>query len=78
MKTSEIRTKLHDYIDNGDIKLVKLMFALAEEYNSIEDYSFSKEDIEIFEQRRSKRLKGESKVYNWADAKAIITGKKTA
>jgi hypothetical protein len=79
MTTANIRVKLHDYIDHGDEKLVKLMYAIAKEYSSAEDeYTFSKEELELFEQRRSKRISGESKAYSWEEAKEMITGRKTA
>ena len=78
MNAHNIRTQLHDYVDNGDEKLLKLMYAIAKEYNAADEFSFTKEDIALFEQRRASRLSGESKVYNWEDAKAIITGKKSA
>lgn len=77
MDTLNIRGKLHDYVDNGDDRLLELMYTLAQEYShSTEASFFTKEDISIFEERRKRRITGESKVYNWADAKAIITGKR--
>ena len=63
MEHKNTSKQLNQYIDTGD-----------NEYTS--EYSFSKEDIAEFEERRNKRLKGESKTYSWEDAKAIITGKK--
>jgi len=70
MQNTQIRKKLHQYIDNSDEKLLKLMFALAKEYNDDDDfeYEFTAEDIKEFDERRGKRLKGE--------AKDIITGKR--
>jgi hypothetical protein len=78
MQTTSIRQKLHQYVDNSDEKLLKLMLALAIEYNDDDDakYEFTAEDIKVFDERREKRLSGESKIYSWADAKDIITGKK--
>ena len=78
MQTTQIRQKLHQYIDNSDEKLLKLLFALAKEYNEDDDfdYEFSAEDIKTFDERREKRLKGESTVFTWQEAKAIITNKK--
>ncbi len=78
METLDIRQKLHQYVDNGDEKLLKLMFVLAKEYNDDDiEYAFTDEDIKIFDKRRDKRLKGESNTYNWQEAKNIITGKKS-
>ncbi|HEX2631023.1 MAG TPA: hypothetical protein VHM26_18530 [Chitinophagaceae bacterium] len=78
MEVTSIRQKLHQYIDKGDDKLIKLMYAVAKEYNDEDDfeYEFSDEEIKHFEERRNKRLSGESKTYNWEEAKKIITGKK--
>lgn len=78
METENIRQKLHAYIDKGDEKLLKLMYAIAREYNEDDDaeYEFSAEDIERLEQRRDSRLSGVSKTYSWQEAKDIITGKK--
>lgn len=78
METVNIRQKLHQYIDKGDDKLLKLMYAVAKEYNEDDDfeYQFTDEEIKLFEERTARRLSGESKTYNWNDAKAIITGQK--
>ena len=77
MQTLDIRQKLHQYIDHGDERLLKMMLALAKEYNEDDaDYVFTDEDIKEFDQRREKRLSGESKAYRWQDAKSMITRKK--
>ena len=78
MQTTQIRQKLHQYIDNSDEKLLKLMLALAKEYNDEDDfdYEFTDADIKVFDERREKRLSGESSTYSWQEAKEIITGKK--
>ena len=79
MQTTYIRQQLHQYIDNSDEKLLQLLFALAKEYNGDEeaDYQFTDADIKIFDDRREKRLNGESATYSWDEAKEMITGKKT-
>ncbi|MBS1502384.1 MAG: hypothetical protein JST32_10010 [Bacteroidetes bacterium] len=78
MQTLDIRQKLHQYIDDGDEKLLKMMFALAKEYNEDDDvdYTFTDEDIKAFDQRKEKRLRGESKTYGWQEAKSMIVSKK--
>jgi hypothetical protein len=78
METASIRQKLHQYIDKGDEKLLKLMYAVAREYNEDDDfeYQFTDEEIKLFEERTAKRLSGDSKIYSWKDAKDIITGQK--
>lgn len=77
MQDTKIRQKLHHYVDEGDEKLLKLMYAIAKEYNDEDDfeYEFSDEELRVFEQRKAKRVSGESKTYSWEEAKDIITGK---
>jgi len=77
MESGNMRQKLHHYIDSGDEKLLKIMYVVAKEYNDEYDdsneYSFSNADMQVFEERRKKRLSGESKIYSWDEAKRIIT-----
>lgn len=74
MNTVILKEKLHQYIDDSDDKLLKIMYAIAKEYN--EDDNIDDADISLLESRREKRLSGESKLYSWADAKQMITVKK--
>ena len=76
MEPTGIRQKLHQYVDKGDDKLLKLMYAIAREYNEDDDfeYQFTDEEIKLFEERTAKRQSGESKTYSWNEAKKIITG----
>jgi hypothetical protein len=78
MLSTNIRLKLHNYVDKGDEKLLKLLYAVAKEYNNEDDtdYEFSEEELMVFEQRRTSRLSGDSKTYSWEEAKEMITGKK--
>ena len=77
MQTNTIREKLHQYVDSGDDKLVKLLYTLAKEYNEEDengiDAFFTADDIKLFEERREKRIAGESKTYSWDEAKTFIT-----
>ena len=76
MEALNIRQRLHHYVDSGDEKLLKLMYAISKEYNEDDfEYAFSEIDIQIFEKRRMNRLKEESKTYSWKEAKEMITGK---
>ena len=78
METVNIRQELQQYIDKGDDKLLKLLYALAKQYSEDDDaeYTFNEEDIKLFDERRSKRLSGQSSTYSWPEAKEMITGKK--
>ena len=46
-----------------------------DEFNSDDHfkYQFTPEDVKLFDERREKRLSGESLTYNWNEAKEIIT-----
>lgn len=68
MSASEIKERLNKYVDCGDEKLLKLMYAMAKEYNE--------EELKVVEERRQKRLNGSGKTYSWEEAKIIITGQK--
>ena len=77
MEATTIREKLHEYIDSSDEKLIKMMFAMAKEYNEDDelDYDFT-EDIKILDERRQKRLSGESSTHTWEEVKKSITDRK--
>jgi hypothetical protein len=73
MNTTVIKEKLHNYIESGDDRLLKLMFAVAKEYTEDDDtYEFTDEEIKVFEERRKDRLSGKSKTYTWQEAKMKI------
>ena len=78
MPAFDIRQKLHDYVDKGDEKLLKLMYVIAKEYNEDDDfeYEFTDEEMAVFEQRKLQRQSHQSKTYSWEEAKQYITGKK--
>lgn len=78
METASIRKELQEYINKGDEKLLRLLYALAKEYNEDDntDLELHEDDIKEFENRRAKRLNGESKTYDWQESKQIITGKR--
>jgi ribosome biogenesis SPOUT family RNA methylase Rps3 len=73
MNTVILKEKLHQYIDDSDDTLLKIMYAIAKEYN--EHDSIDDSDVILLDARREKRLSGESKLYSWAEAKQIITAK---
>ncbi|MDI9365354.1 MAG: hypothetical protein QM541_10415 [Flavobacterium sp.] len=70
MNTLLLKEKLHQYIDDSDDKLLKIMYAIAKEYN--EDDSIEDADVILLDARKEKRLSGESKLYSWAEAKRNI------
>lgn len=77
MSTAEIKQKLQQYIDTGDEKLLKLMYAIAREYNDDEkEYELNDAEMQMLEERWENYKSGKSKSYTWEEAKAIITSKK--
>ncbi len=74
MSAPNIRQQLHQYVDQGDEKLLKLLYALAKEYNSDKDVDFTSDDIQHFEARSASRLREESKTYTVKEARDAITG----
>ena len=71
METMLIKEKLHQYIDESDDKLLKIMYAIAKEYNDV-DNAF---EIALLDARRNSRLNGHSKLHSWAEAKQMIIAK---
>lgn len=79
MENVIIKEELHKYIDAGDEKLLKIMYAVAKEYTETDDedeYELTDEQIQELDRRREMYLNGQSKGYSWSDAKKIITGEK--
>ncbi len=71
-----IKEKLYSYIDSGDEKLLKLLYAVAKEYSEVNEYELTEHEIRELDRRREMRLSGDSKGYSWNDAKKLITGEK--
>ncbi len=77
MSTAEIKQKLQQYIETGDEKLLKLMYAIAREYNDDEkEYELNDAEMQMLEERWENYKSGKSKSHTWEEAKAIITSKK--
>ncbi|MCA1760290.1 MAG: hypothetical protein LC658_11025 [Bacteroidales bacterium] len=47
MDTLKIKKELHQYIDNGDERFLKLVHAIATNYNSSEDFTLPGSPFEI-------------------------------
>ena len=72
MDTVILKQELHKFIDEGDDKILKMVYALVREY--VND-DLPQIEIDQLEERTARRKSGESKLYNWEEAKKIITGK---
>ncbi len=77
MNSILLKEKLHDFVNVGDEKLLKMMYALAREYNNDESLiDFTDEEIKQFDRRRENRNNGISSVHTWEEAKEMILNKK--
>ena len=77
MTTTAIRKKLHDYIADATDNKVKGMYLLLEdEISKIPDFNLTPEQLIFLETEKEKHIIGQSKSYNWEEAKEIIVGNK--
>jgi len=68
MTVIEIKSKLHQKIDSGDEKLLRIIYALVKEYSD------DKDDIDearknLVMEERARYLAGEGKSYSWEEVK---------
>jgi len=70
MSTIDLRKTVKQYINTADVRLLKMIKALAESYQSEEhEFSLSKEQYKLIDKRREAHLKGESQSYTWEQVK---------
>jgi putative addiction module component (TIGR02574 family) len=70
MTTIDLRNTVKAYINTADIRLLKMMKALAESYQADEqELTLSKEQYQMIDKRREAHLKGESKSFTWDEVK---------
>jgi putative addiction module component (TIGR02574 family) len=71
MATLDLRNTVKEYINTADIRLLKMIKALAESYQSDEQETFtlSEEQYQMMDKRREAHLKGESKSFTWEQVK---------
>lgn len=72
MKESDIKKKLHDYIEDADSDLLNLMESVVESYrkNHPVDYQLSDEQKAELDRRKEKHISGESTSYSWEEVKS--------
>ncbi|GAA4463444.1 hypothetical protein GCM10023093_11920 [Nemorincola caseinilytica] len=73
MNTPEIRTLLHEEIEHGDDRLLKMIYAIVKEYNEADDVASKRK--QLIEEERSKYLKGEGRSYSWQEVKNMAIHK---
>ncbi len=66
MKATELREKLHQYIDKLDEARLDEIYKIIEEEDIA--WQYSAEDIKMFYQRRSSYLNGEGKNYTMEES----------
>ncbi len=66
MKATELREKLHQYIDKLDEARLDEIYKIIEEEDIA--WQYSAEDIQMFYQRRSSYLNGEGKNYTMEES----------
>jgi putative addiction module component (TIGR02574 family) len=70
MATIDLRNTVKEYINTADIRLLKMMKALAESYqNDEQELTLSEEQYQLIDKRREAHLKGESKSFTWEQVK---------
>ncbi len=66
MKVTELREKLHQYIDKANEARLDEIYKIIEEEDIA--WKYSPEDLKMFYQRRSSYLKGEGKNYTMEES----------
>lgn len=70
MTTIDLRNTVKEYINTADIRLLKMIKALAESYqNDEQELTLSEEQYQMIDKRREAHLKGESKSFTWEQVK---------
>lgn len=75
MSILDIKEKLHEYIEQSDDKLLKMIYALVKEYNEDEPFNLDEERKKLIEAERERYLKGEGKSYSWDEVKQMAINK---
>jgi len=70
MATLDLRKTVKQYVNTADIRLLKMIKALAESYqNDEQELMLTKEQYELIDKRREAHLKGEGKSFTWEQVK---------
>lgn len=70
MATLDLRKTVKQYVNTADIRLLKMIKALAESYqNDEQELTLTKEQYELIDKRKEAHLKGESKSFTWEQVK---------
>ncbi|MCM4171273.1 hypothetical protein DHD32_07260 [Arenibacter sp. TNZ] len=70
MASIDLRNTVREYIDNADIRLLKMIKALAESYqNDEQELTLSEEQYQMIDERKEAHLNGESNSFSWEQVK---------
>lgn len=71
MGAAQIKKELYQFIELGDIKLVKMLYEIAKEYSN-NDYELHKTDLTELDKRLEKYEAGEMNFSSWDTVKERI------
>jgi len=70
MAILDLRNTVKEYISTADIRLLKMIKALAESYqNDEQELKLSEEQYALIDQRREAHLQGKSQSFTWEQVK---------
>ena len=78
MSTAQIKEKLHRYIDNGDERFLKVVYAMAKEYleGGQHEYELTDAQVNVLHERRERYLRGEEKTYTIDETLSAVRSQK--
>ena len=71
MSTAQIREKLHQFINKADERFIKMVYALAKEYE-VDEFELSAEHKKILDQRLASHKSNPKEGSSWDEVKARI------
>lgn len=74
MSTIEIKEHLHEYIDQADERMLKLLYAMAQADLEEREFQLSGAQIKILDERIASHKADPEAGSSWADVKARIKG----
>lgn len=70
MASIDLRNTVREYIDKADIRLLKMIKALAESYqNDEQELTLSEEQYQMIDKRKEAHVNGESNSFSWEQVK---------
>jgi hypothetical protein len=76
MKVAEIKTRLHDQIEQSDERLLKMVYALMQEHGQEKTEDLDNARRKLIQAERESYLAGEGKSYSWDEVKNMAINRK--